>query len=269
MLLWLTPVSPLKDSKQTEEKHKPMGMYERSMLHLQEREQKLKQVEAAMMQDYTFTPVINHPLPPIKKRGETVWDRLYEDSKKVTPRKSNMSSDRPRKSPMSVDTNSTGTKSSSRIEQLYITGFEKGRLRDARTDKEEEETRKKRWEQNDLAECTFQPKMSWSLKSLSPHKVVVQPSSPMKATKRSPVYKIRPVALFRDNSAMENGKSDRDSPPLKIINAVPSSPNGSGSSMMAISPLREPSVQIRKHRKQKEKNEENSLGSKDTEYGSI
>lgn len=245
-----------------------MGMYERSKLRLKEREQKLKQIEKDMMHDCTFAPSTNSSR--IAAEAAT-WGRLPRDAKKITPKKSNVqlrrSASTPRRSPMSVDTNSTG---SSRIDKLYHDGVKRGHSRRGRTDKAEDEARRQRLEELQLRQCTFTPQMRWTLESLSPKNLSPSPMKSSPANIKTPPRKIMPMSLFASGEKgvhTRTPESDKsDNPPLRVVNTgeSPSTPLGSTTSLMDISPLRDPSV-VASRRESKCGDSMEST----TEYGSI
>jgi hypothetical protein len=105
-----------KSSPPSSSDHSRMSIFERSKMFLEAREERLKQTEREMMEQCTFTPETNKSGGSASK-STPVFDRLYNDSKKITPRKSNASRPSPnKKSPTSVGSSRS---SHSRFDKLY------------------------------------------------------------------------------------------------------------------------------------------------------
>ena len=167
-----------------------LTMYERSMLQMEEREQKLKALQDKLSADCTFTPKSNgssHGKASTPHTGGTsdggVGNRLYHSETKAsqkkahpkgvigggaTPRSQPPPQSRANKSrsrSRSNSLNSANTKSSSgtlRLDEMHQQGQQSLRSR-TKTDKEEEQARRRRMEEELLAVCTFQPKTKWNL----------------------------------------------------------------------------------------------------------
>lgn len=200
-----------------------MGMYERSMLQLKIREQKLKYIEKDMMKDCTFAPKLNVDSRKVNKAH--VSNRVRDhDIRKVTSRKSKgiyqpstsvppctttstttstsprtastATTSTPGRSPMSVDTNSTG---SVRIDKLYQDGLKKAQ---SRTDREEEHARRERFEELNMRQCTFQPRTRWTASDVQSMSPTIKDVS-FHATKTPPRKEtIAPAAsLFKQDDA--------------------------------------------------------------------
>jgi hypothetical protein len=148
-----------------------LTMYERSMLQMEEREQRLKALQDKLSADCTFTPNSTGGKASSPNTGGgggmNVYDRLFHsetkpNKKKYIPR----SQPRPRSRSKSADSmKSTNTKSSSgtaRLDEMYQRGQHTLRSR-TKTDKEEEQARRRRMEEELLGQCTFQPKTKWNL----------------------------------------------------------------------------------------------------------
>jgi hypothetical protein len=201
-----------------------MGMYERFMLGLKIREQKLRYIEKDMMKDCTFAPALNCDKNVVRKvrKAPGAWKRFCGDcdARKVTPKKPNAtlqativprtgstscrttSTTTPRRSLVrSVDKNSTG---SDRIDKLYEDGLRKVRT-GFKTDKEEEHARRQRFEELSMRQCTFKPRTQWNtrdVQNISPniklesfHTSMQQPSC--RKIKAPPRKKMTPVSLFK------------------------------------------------------------------------
>lgn len=134
------------------------AMYERSKLRLAAKERHLREAEQKLMEECTFTPETNKSRSSSNSGNTTVFDRLYSDSKKTTPKKANGRHNGERKSPTSVSSHG-----SSRIDYLYQDGLRKAQNRRL-TDKEEAEARRRRLEEKELEHCTFRPNMDWRKK---------------------------------------------------------------------------------------------------------
>lgn len=136
------------------------AMYEKSKLRLAARKEHLKEAEKKLMEECTFTPETNRSRSSSKSGNSTVFDRLYSESKRTTPKKANgrRDGDSRKGSPTSVSSHG-----SSRIESLYQDGLRRAQNRRL-TDKEEAEARRRRLEEKELAECTFCPQMDWRKK---------------------------------------------------------------------------------------------------------
>ena len=211
------------------------------MLHLAAKELHLKQAEKKLMEDCTFTPETNKSRSSSNSGNTTVFDRLYSESKRTTPKKPNGRQDSQKRSPTSV-----GSQSSSRIQYLYQDGLRRAQNR-MLTDKEEAEARRRRLEEKELEKCTFRPNMDWRKKK--PAHVNGKPKDPVNTQSlRSPQYQY--------------------SPPVHVVTTQPiSTRNGrqkSHSNQCIVSPLRGPDIPARSS----VPSGIASLG-EDTEYGSI
>ena len=136
------------------------AMYEKSKLRLAARKEHLKETERKLMEECTFTPETNRSRSSSKSGNSTVFDRLYSESKRTTPKKANghRNGDSRKGSPTSV-----GSHASSRIDSLYQDGLRRAQNRRL-TDKDEAEARRRRLEEKELEECTFRPQMDWRKK---------------------------------------------------------------------------------------------------------
>jgi len=136
------------------------AMYERSKLRLAAKEEHLKQTEKKLMEECTFTPETNRSRSSSNSGNTTVFDRLYSESRKTTPKKYNgrRSGDSQKRSPTSVSSHG-----SSRIDNLYQDGLRRAQNRKL-TDKDEADARRRRLEEKELEQCTFQPNMDWRKK---------------------------------------------------------------------------------------------------------
>jgi hypothetical protein len=194
------------------------------------------------MEECTFTPETNKSRSSSHSGNTTVFDRLYSEAKRTTPKKANGQRDAQKRSPTSVSSHG-----SSRIDYLYRDGLRRAQNRQL-TDKEEAEARRRRLEEKDLEQCTFRPNMDWRKKK--PSNVNGRPRDTVNAlSQRSPRYQHSP-------------------PPVHVITTKPiSTRNGmrkSDRNHSLISPLRDPVIQTRAS----VPSGIESLG-EDTEYGSI
>lgn len=230
-------------------KREEKGIYERSLSRLQDRALKIKKIEQAMLKECTFSPVINASNARGKDCKAEVWRRLYPEKQFIPQKSKNVDSLIEKKNkcrtPMSVDSNSTG---SSRIEKLYQEGVQKSMSRAGRTDKEESIIRQQRFEELNLRSCTFKPTMRWTVKTLSPKKKL----SPLRPQdKKFLATEPTPEVLSRVPNTQEGAfghtletKQARTSP-LQIRTPAFRSPLtfpvDSKIEIVAVSPLREPS----------------------------
>mmetsp|Transcript_12203 Transcript_12203/g.18724 ORF Transcript_12203/g.18724 Transcript_12203/m.18724 type:complete len:294 (-) Transcript_12203:36-917(-) len=224
------------------------GIYERSLSRLQDRALKIKKIEQAMLKECTFSPVINASNARGKDCKAEVWRRLYPD-KQVIPQKSKkvdslIEKKNKCRTPMSVDTNSTG---SSRIEKLYQDGVQKSMSRAARTDKEESIIRQQRFEELNLRSCTFKPTMRWTVKTLSPKKKL-SPLRPQdnKFLALEPTPEVLSVPNAQEEAFGHTMETEQArTSPLQIRKRAFRSPLtfavDSKIEIVAVSPLREPS----------------------------
>eukprot|EP00339_Tiarina_fusa_P001149 CAMPEP_0117044104 /NCGR_PEP_ID=MMETSP0472-20121206/30595_1 /TAXON_ID=693140 ORGANISM="Tiarina fusus, Strain LIS" /NCGR_SAMPLE_ID=MMETSP0472 /ASSEMBLY_ACC=CAM_ASM_000603 /LENGTH=562 /DNA_ID=CAMNT_0004755761 /DNA_START=226 /DNA_END=1911 /DNA_ORIENTATION=+ len=143
-------------------------MYERSRVQMEQREMKLKALQQQLMSDCTFTP---KSLTPRSKdnsaegSAEAVFDRLYATetastraSRANTPKRGRTTT--PRRARRR--SNDSGLSAGSRVEALYEAGQKNLRAK-VMTHKKEEESRRKRIEEAELAACTFTPRTKWQL----------------------------------------------------------------------------------------------------------
>lgn len=217
-------------------------MYERSKLHLAIKELRLKETEKKLMEECTFTPETNRSRTSSKSGTSPVFDRLYSESRKSTPKKYNgrQSGDSQKRSPTSVSSHG-----SSRIEYLYQDGLRRAHNRKL-TDKEEAEARRRRLEEKELQLCTFRPNMDWRKKKPP---VRVNGKHKDSVNIDSPQYQYSPpvhVVTTRSISARHVGRHKSDQ------------------SHSIVSPLRGPDIPSRAA----VPSGIESLGD-DTEYGSI
>mmetsp|Transcript_5202 Transcript_5202/g.6056 ORF Transcript_5202/g.6056 Transcript_5202/m.6056 type:complete len:237 (+) Transcript_5202:263-973(+) len=236
-------------------------MYEKSILRLKERNQKVKKIEREMLKECTFLPSINS-LSTVNDRNDLiVWNRLYPKLKR-TPGKSNSW----RKSPMSVSTHSSG---SSRLDKLYQEGVQRSISRPGRTDKEEEEVRRERFEELKLRNCTFKPTLRWTVKTLSPKKRLSPLRSWLKKSSSTSHACKTPPRISKSSAAVpsstpESYKSCFRShyPPVSVIDTTTSS---IGFDSLIVSPLRDPSFATSSISNSKCEESSDSM----IEYGSI
>lgn len=127
--------------------------------------------------------------------GESVFDRLYRGgsvasshqsptvrgSTRHNVRSSLSRSPTPARSTMSR----ASTAISSRIDEIYEEGVHKARRRPV-TDKHERELRDQRWEEREIQECTFRPKLYWGSNLKSEKDDVVPHKSPLATMTRNP-----------------------------------------------------------------------------------
>jgi hypothetical protein len=167
------------------------SLYERAVQQRVERARKLKLLEAKLMEECTFTPTTttsrSSTVSSSPSSGESVFDRLYRGgnntpgSNHSTPVTSNVRRGRSNyptrttraASPMSSRMSSSRPEStySSRIEGLYESGVRKIRARPLLNDSREKQLRDVRREEQNMAECTFQPSLRKGRKS----KLVMEP----------------------------------------------------------------------------------------------
>lgn len=140
-----------------------LGMYERSMLRLQERKQKLALLEQELMRECTFTPNINSAFSQADQTPP--WERLHrQEVKKKSPIKSYSSKRLGSSSQQSCDVMSSV---SSRIDKLYQDGRRQLQDRNGKTNKTEGEARRRRFEDLQLRHSTLKPKLCESTRPLS------------------------------------------------------------------------------------------------------
>lgn len=220
------------------------AMYERSKLRLAAKERHLKKTEKEMMVGCTFTPETNKSRSSSKSGNTPVFDRLYSESKKTTPKKANgRNGDSKRGSPTSVSSHG-----SNRIDSLYQDGLRRAQNRKL-TDKDEAEARRRRLEEEELKQCTFRPNMDWRKKK-KPVRSGGKSREPAK-TRSSPRYQY--------------------SPPVHVVTTQPVSTRDGGRrsferNRSIVSPLRGPDIPSNTATDIPSGME--SLG-EDTEYGSI
>ena len=125
------------------------------MLRLQQRKQKLALIEQELMRECTFAPMTN---TAAWEAGKTPpWERLHRHVVKMqSPIKSPQAKPSASNSPQSRETTSTGF---SRIDKLYRDGVRKLQARCGKTDKNEGNARRRRFEDLQLRQCTFKPKL--------------------------------------------------------------------------------------------------------------
>lgn len=216
-------------------------MYERSKLRLAAKEQHLKRAEKKLMEECTFTPETNKSRSSSNSGITTVFDRLYSESKKTTPKKANgRRSGDSKRSPTSVSSHG-----SSRIDQLYQNGLRKAQNRRL-TDKDESEERRRRLEEKELEQCTFQPNMDWRKK---------KKAAPVNGKSRYP--------------AKTQSSRYQYSPPVHVVTTQPVLTRNGGRrkserNNSIVSPLRGPDIPARAAATSGTE----SLG-ENTEYGSI
>lgn len=171
--------------------------------------------------------------------GSTDFDQLFSEATNVTPRKAiGRRHGSQKKSP----TNSCGS-TPTRIDQLYHDGVRREQNR-ARTNKIDDEERRRRTEEKELEQCTFRPNMDWSKKK-----------PPRVYEKQSPTES--------DDSAYNHSlrtPRSRDIPPVDVITTQVVNVRRGAQSF--VSPLRH-----------SERTDLTSVGTEsvgdDTEYGSI
>jgi hypothetical protein len=191
-----------------------MGMYERAMLHLAAKEQKLKRTEKNLTP--TFTPETNKSKSSSHSGSNVVSDRF---SKKSTPGKANNGRSSQKRSPTSVSTR-IWVSTPSHIDQLYLDGLRRAQNR-ALTDRQDEEKRRRRLEEKELEQCTFRPNMDWRKKKPprvdekpSPNGSKVMPPSHSLRTHRSrdslPVHVITTRAVSRQGDSFASPLRGRE-----------------------------------------------------------
>jgi hypothetical protein len=117
---------------------------------------------------------------------------------------------------------------------------------------EEDEARRRRQEERELAECTFKPRMDWRKKK-------AKPPPPLKTSRKPSPLEIKEPSLIAETS-VETPRSDPP-PPLTMIHTIPDTRNYMAScAMYQVSPLRDPETGSKA-------DAENSVT--DTEYGYI
>jgi hypothetical protein len=171
-----------------------LTMYERSMLQMEEREQKLKALQDKLSLDLTFMP--NSTSGPHSKTstpntggtsdggvgGMNVFSRLYHSETKAIknqphpkglnggttprsqalPRSGSKSRSRSRSNGSMRSTNTKSSSGTTRVEEMHERGQQSLRCQ-YKSDKKEEQGRRRRLEEELLGQCTFQPKTKWNL----------------------------------------------------------------------------------------------------------
>mmetsp|Transcript_10420 Transcript_10420/g.24161 ORF Transcript_10420/g.24161 Transcript_10420/m.24161 type:complete len:307 (+) Transcript_10420:83-1003(+) len=188
------------------------SLYERAMKRIEEKHRKILEMEHSMTP--SFTPETNTTGISTDGSG-SVFERLYNHSKQrqqrqmpsAVPRRYNSTPRRFSSAPRRSETPTHSRRSNKeRIEQLY----QKGRKQQqSRTDREEAEVRRRRWEERELRHCTFRPNI----------------------TKPRPTSKLR---RRREESA------DNDEPPIRMVRAT--TPSRRVPNVVVVSPLKDPSL---------------------------
>ena len=168
-----------------------LTMYERSMLAIESRDRKLKVLQAKLEEDHTFTPNSkrknysgSHSVDgsPPKAPTTSVYDRLYDARKAPSPRRTDRGG--PASPPAisrsrSADSARSRTSTtSSRLVEMHERGQELLRRRGLNS-KQEDEMRRRRLEEEELANCTFTPKTKWNLAQERREKAKSNKASPM------------------------------------------------------------------------------------------
>jgi len=202
-----------------------MTIYERTKIHLVEKERRIEALKQEMMEECTFFPETNHSLPhrgsSLSSRGSS-WCRLHRKSNlrsspdlpvqkrniiKLISRQTG-STGVARASPKSLEGGEATKTNMDRIYELYREGAAKQR---PLSNKEEDKIRENRHDQGEMEHCTFQPKMVWG-RDKSKDWPRGKPNEVDVTANKDDFYS--PVSM---DQSMGSLTSNEDLPPVEII----------------------------------------------------
>jgi hypothetical protein len=244
---------------------KRLSLYERSMQQKSDNAKKIKSMEALQIAaSCTFTPKTNIAKSNASNsnqtattkatassdggsKSESVFDRLYKGASisiassqrsPPPPLTTRWNGSRQLLHQYSSSESRTSTAVSSRMEDLYETEVRKARRR-PKTDQQERRLRDRLWEERELQECTFRPKLYWGSKKSSkkspPVPTLQAPRSKLFSSTQTPPAKLKQPRFPKEIIVIPPPPNDTKHRPWHTPQR-----QEKPSDFMMVSPLRDP-----------------------------